>query len=290
MKLKKNNRDDKVQSIETMICSGEIDKSILHDKAYQLEVADYITLKIFKQKQLTSKRIASFKRSHNMYRMFIDCYERALASLILYLFANNIDTDIGYFYVVQSSSFPGYYKFGQSQDSESRLNQYQVCSPFRDFSVFRYAIINDRKLFEKNALTMYKDFIVNGEWIQSNDIDSCFKSVCGYNSSVSGLHTRFSKINLDHEYWVKIEEVLSPWISDMKVFNSVKNDRSIAHKSGNKEHKKFMDDVVEDVERQFMSGKHITKNLVLDSLKKIKSNMPYMFIRNARFLNKYTMN
>lgn len=184
MKVAKNNRDEKIAVVEG-IAEGKI-----------LEEDELISLvfdKISNDKRLKgSKGNSPFAVGTKAYKQAtVDSYERALASVLLYSFKHGKSSSIGYLYFIESNSHKGYVKIGYSQDVETRLNSYQICSPHRDFRVVKYLILKHPAQAEKVALNLLSSKSVGGEWIKTDDAEDDFKTVCKFLASI-GIKNRFA--------------------------------------------------------------------------------------------------
>lgn len=184
MKTAKNNRDEKISIVENII-SG---KNLSEDELISL-TANYIQA----EKQAKgAKGNSPFLDGTKSYRKSkIDSYERALASVLLYSFKNEIKSSIGYLYFIESESHKGYVKIGHSQDVETRLNSYQTCSPHRDYRIVKYLIMKNPEQAEKIALNLLSEKSVGGEWIKTDDPHLDFKTVCKFLGTL-GVENRFS--------------------------------------------------------------------------------------------------
>lgn len=169
MKTVLNNRDLRIKEVEN-ICK-------LTGASNQKEMVVNVSKFILENKVNNSKR--NFKvGSNNHIRSIVDAYERALASVNMYCFKNNIPSDIGYLYLITSETHKGFVKIGYTSDVEARLLQYQTYSPFRDFSIFRYVICEKAREVEKIVLEEFKEYSVSGEWFMVGDLNLLFSDIC----------------------------------------------------------------------------------------------------------------
>ena len=75
------------------------------------------------------------------------------------------DMKAGIVYLIQNPCFPDHLKVGMTIDLPSRLNAYQVCDPYRRFSVFRYDFVLDRQHIEYRILNHPDAIKESGEWL-----------------------------------------------------------------------------------------------------------------------------
>lgn len=186
MKVHINNRDGKIELVNSLDGSQEFNEDHLIRELTGLFWKN-------KTENVNSKNLEVGSKKWRV--SLVDCYERALAAINLFLYKNNIETKIGYFYFIKSKSFPNHVKIGHSQDVESRLSQYQTATPFRDFYIEKYLICRYSRETEKLALNFFKDSIVSGEWINSTDTGSDFKNFCKFLDDC-GQGNRFSNRSL----------------------------------------------------------------------------------------------
>lgn len=187
MKLVKNNRDEKIKNVEDILTSYDID--INHHKG-QNELIEKLTYKILLDKVSKKNSRFVYKESNKVYKLLIDCYERALASVSLFFFKNNISSSIGYVYLISNPAFPNYIKIGYSQDAQSRLSMYQVSTPFKDFKLEKYIIVRNAYCLEQNILQKYKTSLANGEWVYCDNINILFEDIAKISSNLK-MYNRF---------------------------------------------------------------------------------------------------
>lgn len=183
MKIAKNNRDEKICIVES-ITGGKVFEE---DSLIEMTATYIQQTKALKGTKGNSPFLEG-TRSHK--KSQIDSYERALASVLLYCFKNDIKSSIGYLYFIESDSHKGYIKIGHSQDVETRLNTYQTYSPHRDYKIVKYLILKNPEQAEKIALNLLSNKSVGGEWIKTDDPHGDFKSVCTFLASI-GVKNRF---------------------------------------------------------------------------------------------------
>lgn len=171
MKLSVNNRDERLSLIESWIK----DNNYTDTKDLILKYSE----EIFSQKcskQGTDTKVKHRYLSKSYRKLMVDCLERSMGSVALLLHKNKQSTTLGYFYIIGCKSFPNYYKLGYSKDAETRLNNYQTYSPFRDFYLCKYLIVFNAKLCEDIAKEYFKERLLN-EWFYSENIDKDFKDL-----------------------------------------------------------------------------------------------------------------
>lgn len=188
MKIRKNNRDSKISLVEEMILSSGL-KDYTSEKG-QEELLKLLTYRILEDKIKKNNTFFSYKESNNVYRVLIDSYERALGSLALFCFKKDVPSSIGYLYFVSNPAFSGYYKIGYSRDAETRLIQYQVASPFKDYKIEKYLITRNAKKLEHEVLKSNRSSLMGNEWIETDDIDDVFKNACQVANDL-GMYNRF---------------------------------------------------------------------------------------------------
>lgn len=184
MKIAKNNRDEKIAVVESLVGNQILEE----DELIKLTTEYIVTSKRLKGAKGNSPFLEGTKQYK---KAWIDSYERALASVLLYCFKNEIKSSIGYLYFIESESHKGYVKIGYSQDVETRLNTYQTCSPHRDFKIVKYLILKNPEQAEKIALNLLSHKSVGGEWIKTEDAHGDFKAVCRFLGSI-GVKNRFA--------------------------------------------------------------------------------------------------
>lgn len=73
----------------------------------------------------------------------------------------------GQVYVITNPHFAEWVKVGMAIDSEDRLNGYQTSSPFRDYMLFSFVDVNDRRQAEAAAhAELEKLYERKGEWFK----------------------------------------------------------------------------------------------------------------------------
>ena len=73
----------------------------------------------------------------------------------------------GQVYVITNPHFAEWVKVGMAIDSEDRLNGYQTSSPFRDYMLFSFVDVNDRRRAESAAhAELEKLYERKGEWFK----------------------------------------------------------------------------------------------------------------------------
>lgn len=87
------------------------------------------------------------------------------------------EIDAGIVYLIENKSFPEHYKVGMTLDLKKRLSQYQTYTPYRDFTVYKYDFVLDRKKIEK-AILSHPD-IANeaGEWVLKHNAAKIFETI-----------------------------------------------------------------------------------------------------------------
>lgn len=73
----------------------------------------------------------------------------------------------GQVYIITNPNFPEWVKVGMAVDSEDRLNGYQTSSPFRDYTLFTFWPVSDRRVAEADAHELLKKtYQRKGEWFK----------------------------------------------------------------------------------------------------------------------------
>jgi len=87
----------------------------------------------------------------------------------------------GQVYIIYNPSFPSWVKVGMAVDSEDRLKKYQTGSPYRDYTVYAFYPVADRKKAEAEAHNLLSEkHERRGEWfvcssvVAKNILDSHF--------------------------------------------------------------------------------------------------------------------
>lgn len=158
MKLVSNNRKIAVANFEKVyLASGSNFTAAVHSHYEQLFDQQLFTLEKVNRPLIVGSRTYR-ARSYHFWQAA--CRDANIFSVI-----NKIDTNLGYIYAVTNPAFDGYFKVGSSFDAETRLNQYQTASPFRDFKLDFYALAFDFRAKEKYIHNQFKPSCLN-EWIK----------------------------------------------------------------------------------------------------------------------------
>lgn len=190
MKIAKNNRQEKISNVSEVIKGFNFDLESVDD---QDKLVEEITYKIFIEKMIKRpESVLRYQESNNFYKLIIDCYERALASVSLYFFKNGIKSTIGYVYLVSNPAHPNHIKVGYSQDAESRLLAYQVSTPYKDFKLEKYIIVRNAYKLEQSVLHECDTLVENGEWIKCVDVKQIFEKICQIASELK-FYNRFGR-------------------------------------------------------------------------------------------------
>lgn len=91
---------------------------------------------------------------------------RKLAALNLLKFkrTNSLPCQEGFIYIIGNPSWPDYYKVGMTLDTKERLSSYQTYSPFRDYKLYHYRFVEDRRNAEKQLHKVLEEYSCKGEW------------------------------------------------------------------------------------------------------------------------------
>lgn len=200
MKIRKNNRDLKIALVEEIIQSNNLEN--YNSEEGQEKLLKLLTYKILEEKIRKNNTVFSYSESVHVYRVLIDSYERALGALALFLFKLEIPSSIGYLYFVSNPAFGGFYKIGHSRDAETRLNQYQVASPFKDYKIEKYLITRNARYLESEVLKTNNSRRMGNEWIKTNDISVVFKNACQLANDL-GMYNRFIRTS-SHAFFKEV--------------------------------------------------------------------------------------
>ena len=89
-------------------------------------------------------------------------------------------TSEGYVYAIINPAWPDWVKIGKAFSHNDRLNNYQTCSPFRDYNVLTYIYTYDRHNKEKQLHDIFSNKALErkGEWfkITKDIVCDVFKS------------------------------------------------------------------------------------------------------------------
>lgn len=88
----------------------------------------------------------------------------AALNLLKYKRDNNLPCQEGFIYIIGNPAWPDYYKVGMTLDTKERLNSYQTYSPHRDYKLYHYRFVLDRRKGEKQLHEVLKEFNCKGEW------------------------------------------------------------------------------------------------------------------------------
>ena len=79
-----------------------------------------------------------------------------------------ISSNIGYIYIIVSESFPNWVKIGVTGNLKKRLQVYQTCSPFRDYSIIYSIEHPEYMLAEARIAETEGPFAkrIKGEWYE----------------------------------------------------------------------------------------------------------------------------
>lgn len=158
MKLVANNRKIAISNFEEVyLASGRVLTTAVHTHYKQLLTRQLSTLEEANRLLVVGSRAYTARAYH--------LWQAACRDANIFSVVNKINTNLGYIYAVTNPAFDGYFKVGSSFDAETRLNQYQTASPFRDFKLDFYALAFDFREKEKYIHNQYKAQCLN-EWVK----------------------------------------------------------------------------------------------------------------------------
>lgn len=196
MKTSINNRNNRIANelvprLQSISCVGD-------EKDLVVQNASKILEEKFFNNADSLRFSSSTSGSRRVRNLLNKCLEESLTQLGLFNHINNVPSKIGFFYIISNKNFPNYYKVGHSKDAETRLNQYQTYSPFRDFELEKYLVVLDSKLAESAVLDYFSNSLTN-EWLYSTDISRDFTIMAKVISDVTGLPNRWALDNIPEE-------------------------------------------------------------------------------------------
>lgn len=75
-------------------------------------------------------------------------------------------------YLLTNTAWPGYVKIGSAVSLSARIQQYQTCSPFRDYQLFAAAFFPDRLTAERRLLRSVRGHRMGrAEWVHAHPHD-----------------------------------------------------------------------------------------------------------------------
>ena len=73
----------------------------------------------------------------------------------------------GYVYIITNDAWPEWVKIGMADDAEKRLRGYQTCSPMRDYHLYEFYEVNDRRAAETAAhKILHEQYKRRREWFR----------------------------------------------------------------------------------------------------------------------------
>lgn len=156
MKVAKNGRKDNLNELEIF----------LHNNKLDVTASNYMQIALWYNGYIVRKANPSKDKKSNTYQKRLEhSYQRSLRVVQLYCYINNIDNKLGYIYIISNPAFPGWFKVGAAKDAETRLNTYQTYSPFRDYVLEYYKLVDNYELKEKEILSSFSSR--NNEWVHA---------------------------------------------------------------------------------------------------------------------------
>ena len=197
MKVSSNNRNTRI--------SVEVTPRLLnieHPKS-ERDLVIQNAIKILEEKFYTNLKesdrfIHSVSSSRGVKNLLNKCLEESLTQIGLFNYINKISSNIGFFYLISNKNFPNYYKVGHSKDAETRLNQYQTYSPFRDFELVRYIPVLNSRDAESSVIQHFSDRLSN-EWLYSDNIKEDFQTMASIISECTSFPNRWAMYNIPNE-------------------------------------------------------------------------------------------
>jgi len=163
LKLAINGRNKASQDFETFyrLASNDLEQaSILFAK------------ELFKEQLTTLNNAGKFpkegSKSWKDRKYFL--WQAACRDANLFSVKNQINTNLGYLYLVTNPAYPGWYKIGSAKDAETRLGQYQTASPHRDYVLEFYALVYGFRDAEKlllDKMATSDTVISRNEWVMA---------------------------------------------------------------------------------------------------------------------------
>jgi hypothetical protein len=196
MKTSINNRNNRISN--ELIPRLQNIPAMVNEKDLVVQNAIKILEEKFFNNANSLRFLSSTSSSRRVGNLLNKCLEESLTQLGLFNHINKVPSKIGFFYIISNKNFPNYYKVGHSKDAETRLNQYQTYSPFRDFKLEKYLVVLDSKLAESAVLSYFSNSLTN-EWLYSTDISKDFSVMAKIISDITGLPNRWALDNIPEE-------------------------------------------------------------------------------------------
>ena len=102
---------------------------------------------------------------------------RTLLSLNFDRGAKHSEIDAGLIYLIENPAFPEHYKVGMTINLKQRLSQYQTYDPYRNFKVFKYDFVLDKRKKEKELLNHPDIYNELGEWVKKTNAETLFSKI-----------------------------------------------------------------------------------------------------------------
>lgn len=158
MKTSINNRKENVAELLEWIKLNDLDFTTTIGRVEIVERYSFeSTVKMYPLRDPTTKSFNNsvvFKKQAVMRALQLICKDA------------KIPNTIGYVYAITNPAFPGWIKIGASCDAETRLNQYQTYSPYRDYALVKYVMCMDYISLEDKVLRQFSER--SNEWVKAS--------------------------------------------------------------------------------------------------------------------------
>ncbi|NCB96638.1 MAG: GIY-YIG nuclease family protein [Negativicutes bacterium] len=154
MKIARNRRKDNLNELMVFLQNSKL----------EITSSNYMQIALWYNGYIVRKANTGKDKKSNTYQKRLKhSYQRSLRVVQLYCYINNIANNLGYVYIISNPAFPGWFKIGAAKDAETRLNTYQTYSPFRDYVLEYYTLVDKYELKEKEILSSFSHR--NNEWV-----------------------------------------------------------------------------------------------------------------------------